>query len=568
MKNMLPDANKIEVCCGLHLGPKRRLTFSKLVPDRMKMRLALCLLLAACAVWLHGAPSAVPPDKQAFSAAQRIQDPAARLEALKAFLKKFPKSPRVEHVNGIILEILAKNFPDGSDELKQQVKVVLKRAHGDVFAYNNVADTLAQGNALLDEAQRLAQKSVDKFREKKFVASERNEYRQAHMKVPDEAEMHKDFLREQSDLLSTLGAIEVKRDEISEGETHLKSAYNENPDNSQAAAYLGELAAKRNKDDEALTYLTRARLTGKLEKSQEELLKSLYAKTHSGSDTGLDEYLDQAYAKLFPPPFEPAKYKAPASSPRRTVLAELFTGSGCAPCAGADLAMDGELERYGRQQFAMLTFDEHIPEPDPLTCPDGVKRFDFYDAKGTPTLALNGTTKLIGGSRTMAKQRFDEIDGLIQKALQSGPEANIELTATRDGNVIKAHAAADNIKGDWKDLRLQIALVENDLRYSGENGIRLHPMVVRNLAADGQGFVIKPGEKRTFEYTFDTAQISRELKTYLDSYEKSNDRYGPITFIQEMNSIDPKNVSVVAFVQDNDTKHVLQAAFASAATEQ
>jgi hypothetical protein len=146
--------------------------------------------------------------------------------------------------------------------------------------------------------------------------------------------------------------------------------------------------------------------------------------------------------------------------------------------------------------------------------------------------------------------------------LQSPPEAHIDIAAHREGDVIKTRVSAESLKGDWKDLRLQIALIENDLRYSGENGIRFHPMVVRAMAAGEQGFPLKPGEKHVVEYAFDTDQLSADLKSYLDSYEKGNDRFGPITFIQEMNHIDPANVSVVAFVQDYATKHVLQATFA------
>ncbi len=33
---------------------------------------------------------------------------------------------------------------------------------------------------------------------------------------------------------------------------------------------------------------------------------------------------------------------SPADQPGRTVLPELFTGSGCPPCTGADLAVDAE----------------------------------------------------------------------------------------------------------------------------------------------------------------------------------------------------------------------------------
>ena len=110
-------------------------------------------------------------------------------------------------------------------------------------------------------------------------------------------------------------------------------------------------------------------------------------------------------------------------------------------------------------------------------------------------------------------------------------------------------------------MKLQIALVENRLRYSGENGIRFHPMVVRNMAHSGDGFAVEPGTGWTVQYAFDLPAISAGLKTYLDAYEKSNDRFGPITFIQEMDKINPADLSVVAFLQDTKTKHILQAAY-------
>jgi len=243
------------------------------------------------------------------------------------------------------------------------------------------------------------------------------------------------------------------------------------------------------------------------------------------------------------------------------VLEELFTGSGCDPCAGADLAVDAELERYSRKELALLAFDQHIPEPDPLANPDGVKRFAFYNAVGTPTLAIDGTTKIIGANRDGAQERFEAINKLVEKALQSPAEAEIKLAARRNGDRIEVRASAANIKSDSKDLKLQIVLVEDRLRYSGENGIRFHPMVVRSVARDDEGFPVEPGKDCDVEYTFDIPKIGEGLKSYLDGYEKSNDRFGPITFIQEMYAIDPANLSVVAFVQDIKTKHVLQASY-------
>ena len=117
-------------------------------------------------------------------------------------------------------------------------------------------------------------------------------------------------------------------------------------------------------------------------------------------------------------------------------------------------------------------------------------------------------------------------------------------------------------------MKLQIALVEDRLRYSGENGIRFHHMVVRNIAANAEGFAMEPGKDSDIPYTFDIPKIPDGLKTYLDGYEKANDRFGHITFIRKMYAINQSNLSVVAFVQDETTKHILQAAYAPVADEQ
>ena len=342
----------------------------------------------------------------------------------------------------------------------------------------------------------------------------------------------------------------------------LEAAYHSNPDDSAAAAALGMLADKAGKSDEALAYLTRARLTGKLEDAQQKRMEDLYEQKHGGSMSGFEDYLDNRYAALFPSPFDPGTFKAAQNSTGRTVLEELFTGAGCDPCAGADLAVDGDLERYNREEVAVLAFDQHIPEPDPLANSDSVKRFSYYDGKGTPTLAIDGQTQIVGSNRDGAKERFVEINSQIEKALQTPPEAQIQLTAWRQGDDIEVEASATSVKSESKDLKLQIALVEDRLRYSGENGIRFHPMVVRSLARDGDGFAVEPGTGCAVQYTFDTHKISDGLKSYLDGYEKSNERFGPITFIKKMDSINPAGLSVVAFVQDAKTRNVLQAAYA------
>jgi hypothetical protein len=104
---------------------------------------------------------------------------------------------------------------------------------------------------------------------------------------------------------------------------------------------------------------------------------------------------------------------------------------------------------------------------------------------------------------------------------------------------------------------LRFVLVEDELRYSGENLVRIHPMVVRSLS---HPLALNPATTTTIEYTFNLEKITAALRAYLDDYEVNGD-YGPITFKEKKYQIDSKNLSVVAFVQDEISKRVLQAAY-------
>ncbi len=133
-------------------------------------------------------------------------------------------------------------------------------------------------------------------------------------------------------------------------------------------------------------------------------------------------------------------------------------------------------------------------------------------------------------------------------------------------------------------LRLQIALVEEHVRYSGENGTRFHDMVVRAMAAPppatagnkpeageaaagtpgtplpALGFALKPGPGGTFEYTFDLAKAAADALAHLQDFE-TNTRKGEYSFRQKKHEIDPSKLLVVAFVQDEATKKILQAVY-------
>jgi hypothetical protein len=291
-------------------------------------------------------------------------------------------------------------------------------------------------------------------------------------------------------------------------------------------------------------------------------MEAAYRATHHDSLNGLEDLLDSKYRNLNAG-LHFDHYQPSTKRTSRTALAELFTGSGCGPCVAADLGFDGLLERYKRQDLVVLVYHMHIPLPDPMTNPATVDRGKYYGVPGTPTPVVDGLRlPSSGGSREMAKGFFDRVTPKIESELESPALAQIAVTGSIAGDTVKANVVVDQIKAPSPDLRIQLALAEEEIRYTGENGIRFHPMVVRSLGGkDANGFALSASGPTTVEWTFDVKAMSDQLKKYLDDYEKGGHRGDPFTFLDKKFQIDPNNLSLVAFVQDMKTKAVLQTVY-------
>jgi hypothetical protein len=230
---------------------------------------------------------------------------------------------------------------------------------------------------------------------------------------------------------------------------------------------------------------------------------------------------------------------------------------------GAGLAFEAALERYTRQDFIVLNYHVHIPLPDPMVNPDAAKRRTFYSVNSSPSYFFDGDADGGGGGADNAKSIFEsKVDPTIEKHLAEAPGARIRLKASSTGSTVKAKADVSKVTSKSDKLRLHIVLAEDTVTYSGENGERFHPMVVRSMALDAksnQGFALKPGKGGTFEYTFDIAKAAADAKAHLENFE-TVERKGEYKFRQKKHEI-TGGLVVVAFVQDEGTKKVLQATY-------
>jgi hypothetical protein len=248
---------------------------------------------------------------------------------------------------------------------------------------------------------------------------------------------------------------------------------------------------------------------------------------------------------------------------------------------GAGLAFEAALDRYRREDYILLTYHVHIPLPDPMTNPSTLERQKFYGVRSSPSFYIDGDAGGGGGSAEMAESIFEtKVDPIIEKRLAVAAEAKIDLRATTTGSTVKVKTRVSKLTSTSDKLKLQVALVEESVRYSGENGVRFHGMVVRNLAvppavtrragapaAAGRpasqpspGFALKPRRGGTFEYTFDLAKVAAEAKAHLEDFE-TNTRKGQYTFREKKHEMNASDLAIVAFVQDEATKKILQAVY-------
>jgi len=359
--------------------------------------------------------------------------------------------------------------------------------------------------------------------------------------------------------MQALADLYIKKGDDAKAETLLTDILKGNATSATALVPLARIEAKRGDNAKALDHFMSASLTGQLKPEDAASMKALYAKAHNGSTAGLVEALDKAYLDKFP---NPVKAEAYAPSPARSnklVLLELFTGSGCPPCVASDLALEAVMDRY-KDHIISIAYHEHIPQPDPMVAVNNNDRRAYYSVSGVPTFEIDGAmvanaagSNPGGGGRTNTAQVYANYKASIDKALEAPARAALDVKATGEGDTVSVTVNVTQVPADAKDLRLHIVLVEKELRFNGENGIRFHPMAVRSTAGEkGAGLPITA--KGTTKYSFSLNQIRDEItKSLAADIARRRTSNAALTFMAEGNAyteIDTSELMVVAFIQE------------------
>jgi len=255
-------------------------------------------------------------------------------------------------------------------------------------------------------------------------------------------------------------------------------------------------------------------------------------------------------------PIKTTKYAGRKAKSDRVVLAEVFTTAQAKSCVPVDAAVGALQKTFKAGELAIILYHQHLPTGNPLGCEESEKRLAYYDRSVTalPTLIFSGKTASAGGGGPEdAQERYDAYAERIEEQLETEPKATLTLGATRKGNKIDVSAEVGKME-DAENVRLRVVLVEREAEYKGASGTAVHVNVARAMPGGAEGTEVKPrGLKKTF--TVDLA----DLKKKLEEHQEKENKKKPFPN-KEKASLELKNLRVIAFVQNDETKEVLQAA--------
>ena len=240
-------------------------------------------------------------------------------------------------------------------------------------------------------------------------------------------------------------------------------------------------------------------------------------------------------------------FSVAAFGQNRLVLVEHFTQASCGPCASQNPALKTLLDANATKVVA-LKYQTSWPGVDPMNAAnptEAAARVQYYGVTGVPNSVMDGSGP--GSPGTIVTTTT--INNRYNTAAPLNLSASHQWTAGYDSIQIGVYVAnagtATVASGAAGSLKLHVAVIEEDINYPsapGSNGETVFYQVMRKMVPDASGTSMADSwtAGQTQMFVFKVAAPS-----YLANLNK---------------------VAVVAFIQDNSNKSVLNAARTSVQT--
>ena len=259
--------------------------------------------------------------------------------------------------------------------------------------------------------------------------------------------------------------------------------------------------------------------------------------------------------------FEPK----PENTSNRVVLVEFFTNGHFGQrlpegwrsfAIGGAMAAEGLLSHYERDQCAVLMYHVEQPEPTALMNALSMHMAEYYRDPRPIYTKVNGVETGPGAEKwRKGEQVYEANRERVVSALVKETDWEIDLTAKIEAGVVSGEAV---VKGPAASgLYVQIVLAERGVLYPGKAQVVVNRMVARaTLTGKLDGVRYAPeGGKMTIPFNKALADVTAENEAYLERYEEG----GGKSCSRLSTTIDPRQVSLVAYIRNVGTREVLQA---------
>ncbi|MBL7953028.1 MAG: Omp28-related outer membrane protein [Flavobacteriales bacterium] len=234
-----------------------------------------------------------------------------------------------------------------------------------------------------------------------------------------------------------------------------------------------------------------------------------------------------------------------SQSVQRTAIIEQFTSSTCPPCASLNVTFGPTLTGLNvndpSSNIAVIKYHMNWPAPgnDPSYNPDGNTRKSYYGVTGIPDLFIDG--------KAMQSVAAD----YIQDEAARNAFVDLQLNYWTSGNTINVTADVTPYWAYSGTHKLHIGIVENGYDYAASTTTQdeFH-YIQRKMMPNGQGNTLSAFEAGT------TQTVNQQYTMAFGSPAQGN--------YQAWDG-GMEDLTVVAFIQNNSTKEIVQAAIAPVA---
>lgn len=250
--------------------------------------------------------------------------------------------------------------------------------------------------------------------------------------------------------------------------------------------------------------------------------------------------------------------ETPENTTDRVVLVEWFTNAHLEQGGlGGALGNEALVTHFPRSRVAVLAHHIESPALEPLVNETSAASAAFYGVDGPVVHRIDGVIAAPGAARTRDKEKlFERLREVVGKELMRPTAYRIALTATVEDGVVKGTVNVTGPPSD--DLRLHVVLAERGVLFPGRSGVVVHRYVARGVLTrglDGERWRPVDGAlELAFSRSLEGVRVANEA--WLDERQGA----GAGTAVKVSTRIDPRQVSVVAYLRNAVTHEVVQAA--------